>query len=74
MIITCVWNLKYDTNELAYETDSQTQTCGHQGWGVGVDVSLRFADANYIYKLDKQQGPAVSHPVINHSGKEYEYL
>ena len=24
MIITYMWNLKYDTNELTYETDSQT--------------------------------------------------
>ena len=23
--ITCMWNLKYDTDELIYETDSQTQ-------------------------------------------------
>ena len=43
---------------------------GVWGW----TVSLRFSDANYIYRLDKQQGPAVSHPVINHSGKEYVYL
>ena len=32
-----MWNLKYDTNEHVYETetDSQTteQTCGSRGWG-----------------------------------------
>ena len=44
MIITCMWSLKYDTNELIYkkETDKQThrcreKTCGcHGGAGEGV--------------------------------------
>ena len=35
--ITYIWNLKYDTNELIYETDSQTR--GGMEW--------EFADANY---------------------------
>ena len=48
-----MWNLKYDTNELTYETetDSQTeQTCGCQGGGgvgEGWIGSLGLADANY---------------------------
>ena len=51
--ITDMWNLKYDTNELTYgtETDSQTQrqTCGCQGRGVGEGWigSLGLASANY---------------------------
>ena len=24
--ITCMWNLKYDTNELIYETETDSQT------------------------------------------------
>ena len=44
-----MWNLKYDTNELIYEIDSQTQNRivvakeGEGGW-IG---SLGLADANY---------------------------
>ena len=53
MLVSCVWNLNYDTSERAYETDSQT--CGHQGWGVGWTASLRSADANYLYRLDKEK-------------------
>ena len=50
--ITYMWNLKYDTNELIYqtETDSQTQrtTCGCQREGAweGRTGSLGLADAN----------------------------
>ena len=34
--ITYMWNLKYDTNEHVYETDSQReQTCGCPGRQVG---------------------------------------
>ena len=42
--ITCMWNLKYDRNELIYETDSQTQRTGlwlprwaGEGRGGGMD-------------------------------------
>ena len=50
--ITYKWNLKYDTNELIYKTDSRhrEQSCGCQG---GVEVgkgwiwNLGLADANY---------------------------
>ena len=53
-MISHMWNLKHDTNEITYETetDSQTQreTCGCQG---GEEVkkgrmgSLGLTDANY---------------------------
>ena len=34
--ITYVWNLKYDTNKLIYETEIDSQTYGYQkGKGVG---------------------------------------
>ena len=61
-------NLKYDTNELIYktETDSQTQktnlvTKGERGWGkdkLGVwDQQIQTT----ICKINKQQGPTVQH-------------
>ena len=67
--ITYMWNLKYDTNELIYEreTDSQTQRTdlwlprargpgGRDGVGVwGLQMQT------IIYIMDKQQGPTVQH-------------
>ena len=61
-----MWNLKYDTNELIYktETDSQTQRTdlglpGVGGWrrdGLGVwDQQMQ----TIICRMDKQQGPTV---------------
>ena len=45
-----MWNLQYDTNELIYEIDSQTQRLvivkGKRGWG-GWTGSFRLADGNY---------------------------
>ena len=38
------------------------QTCGCQGWqGNGWIGSFGLADANYYYRMDKQQGPTVQH-------------
>ena len=46
-----MWNLKDDTNELIYETETDSQreqTCGCQGGGgEGCSGSLGLADANY---------------------------
>ena len=65
-----MWKLKYDTNELIYEieTDSQTQRKKKlmviKGWGrdkLGVsDQQIQTT----IYKIDKQQGPIVQHRKI----------
>ena len=49
--ISHMWNLKYDTNELIYKTDSQTGNRlvvakGAGGWG-RESRSLELADANY---------------------------
>ena len=62
-----MWKLKYDTNELIYEieTDSQTQRKKKlmviKGWGrdkLGVsDQQIQTT----IYKKDKQQVPIVQH-------------
>ena len=61
-----MWNLKYDTNEPIYktETDSQTQRAdlvaeGEEGWerdGLGV---WNQQMQTIIYRMDKQQGPTV---------------
>ena len=50
--LTYKWNLKYDTNELIYKTDSRhrEQSCGCQGGvqvGKGWIWNLGLADANY---------------------------
>ena len=56
-----MWDLKYDTNELIYETetDSKTQnreqTCGCQGGvGEGWIESLGLADANYYSQSEQE--------------------
>ena len=78
-------NLKYDTNELIYETDSQIQRTdlwlpegrgGVGGDGLGVsDQKMK----TIMYRIDKQQGPTRQHRELysisciqNHNGKEYE--
>ena len=79
-----MWNVKYHTNEFVYEkeTDSQTQKIDSQrprgrGLGEGWIVNLGLVVANYLHRMNKQQGPTLKHrglhyPVINHNGKEYE--
>ena len=59
--ITYMWNLKYDTNELIYrtETDSQADSYGYQrGGGINLGV-WDYQLQTTIYKIDKQQGPSV---------------
>ena len=76
-----MWNLKYDTNELIYktETDSQTQRTDlllprGRGVGEGWIGSWGQQMETSIYRMDKQQGPTnyIQYPVINHNGKEYK--
>ena len=47
-----MWNLKYDTNELTYETETDSHTVNlwlpRRRWvGEGLIGSLGLADANY---------------------------
>ena len=55
--ITYMWNLKYDTNELMYETEQthrrrkQTCGCGGGGEGEGWSGSLGLEGANYWASL-----------------------
>ena len=66
--ITYMWNLKYDTNEPIYETETESGTqridwwlprgWGWEGVGLGVwDQQMQTA----IYRMVKQQGPTVQH-------------
>ena len=59
-------NLKYDTNELIYETeiDTQTKRTDLWLWGGGGKEGLGVWDQQMqtiMYKMDKQQGPIVQH-------------
>ena len=60
---TYMWNLKYDRNELIYETEKDSQKLRtdlwlpRQRWVREASIgSLGLADANYyiIYRMDKQ--------------------
>ena len=75
--ITYKWNLKYDTHQHIYETetDSQTQRTDlwlsrrreggeRKGWGLG----LADQHKGLLYST----GNSMQYPVINHNGKEYE--
>ena len=77
-----MWNLNYDTNELIYETETESQTQrtdygGQDGGGVGEEWigSLGVADAIYIEQINKvllyRTGNYIQRPVINHNEKEY---
>ena len=65
-----MWDLKYDTNELIYktETDSQTQKTNlwlqkEKGGRGQINQEFGLTDTNYytVYKIDKQEGPTVQH-------------
>ena len=55
-----MWNLKYDTSELIYRTETLSDignrfvvVKGFGGWGQQMQT--------IIYRTDKQQGPTVEH-------------
>ena len=78
--ITSMRNLKYNTNELIYKTDSQPQRTdlwlpresGKNGFGVWGQQMQTI-----IYRMDKQQvllystGKCIQYFVKNHNGKAY---
>ena len=84
--ITYMWNLKYDTNELIYEIETDSQTWKTNSWlpkgkGGGGMVNSEFGISRYKVLYIKQinnkvllysTGNYIQYPVINHSGKEYE--
>ena len=59
--ITYMWNLKYDTNELIYKTEPDSQTYRTDLWlsrqrraGKEWIGCLGLADSNYYIRMDKQ--------------------
>ena len=62
-----MWNLKYDANELIYETEKGTQMQktnlwlpkGEWGWRRDKLGVWNQQIQTTIYKIDKQQGPTV---------------
>ena len=63
-----MWNLKYDTNEPIYETETEPQAqridlwqLRGREWGRGRVVVWGQDTLAFIYRLDKQQSPALQH-------------
>ena len=81
---TTMRNLKYDTNELVYktETDSQTQRAAlwsprGRGGGGGLDWESGMSRCKLVYigwisnkVLLCSTGNSIQYPVVNHNGKE----
>ena len=79
-----MWNLKYDTNELIYETETDTQTYRIDLWlprGVGGGMDWEFGVSRcklvYIEWINNKvllysTGDYTQYPMINHNGKEYK--
>ena len=81
-----MWNLKYDTNELMYgrETDSETQRAdwwwprrrgsgGGKAWESGIS-RCKLVYIGWIHNkvLLCSTGNYIQYPVINRNGKEHE--
>ena len=79
-----MWNLKYEPDELIYETeaDSETQRTdygyqsgGGMDWEFGVSrwkgYSIGWINSKVLLF---STGKYVQHPVINHNGKEYDNI
>ena len=81
-----MWNLKYDTNELIYktETDSQTQRTdlwlprrrgdgGRMDWEFGISrCKLLYTEWINNKVLLYSTGNYIQYLIINHNRKEYE--
>ena len=68
--ITYMWNLKYDTKTLIYETETDSQTQRTDLWfsrgkhgtgGINQKPGINTNTLTTIYKIDNQQGPTVQH-------------
>ena len=84
--ITYIWNLKYNTNEHTYETETHSQTYrtywslprgretgGEIDWEFGISrCKLLYIEWINNNVLLYSTGNYIQYPVINHSGKEYE--
>ena len=82
--ITYMQNLKYDTNELTYKTETDSQRTDlwlPRGSGVGRGMNQEFNGYKLLHIewinskfLLYSTGKYSQHPVINHSGREYERM
>ena len=64
--ITYMWNLKYDTNELIYETETDSQTSRKDGWlpwgkRLGKGWSWRQGLVDVSFYMQDEQSPTVQH-------------
>ena len=79
-----MWNLKYDTNEPIYKTETESQTWrtdlwlprwrhrGGRDWEFGIS-RYELLHIGWLSKvLLYSTGNYIQYPVINHHGKEYE--
>ena len=63
ILITYMWNLKYDTNELIYETETDSQTWRTDLWfpsylcllatAINVDTFCDVSKLNFLLRLNK---------------------
>ena len=60
-----MWNLTYDTDELIYKTEADSQIEDRRGCqgrvGEGWTGGLGLAGETITYRMDKWQGPTVQH-------------
>ena len=84
--ITYMWNLKYDRNELIYETRNRLtgienrhvvakgeRGLGEMEWEFGVSrCKLVYIEWINNKVLIYSTGNYIQYPVINHNGKEYK--
>ena len=77
-----VWNLKYDTNELTFKTETDSQKANLwllKGKGSREGINQEFGISRYkllyIKQINKDPlystGNFIQYSVINHKGKEY---
>ena len=83
--ITYMWNLKYDTNELIYKTETDSETQRTDSWlprgrgkGRGMDWEFGVGRCKLLHLewinnkvLLYSTGNYVQSPEINHNEKEY---
>ena len=75
-----MWNLKYDTNEPVYKTETDSrreQTCGCRGGGMEWEFGISRCKLLYIGWINNKvllysTGNYIPYPVIKHNGREYE--
>ena len=78
-----MWNLKYDTNELIYKTETDSQTWRTDLWlprgrGEGLDWEFGTSRCKLLYiewinnmVLLYSTGNYIQYPIISHNGKAY---